>query len=226
MYQNVVPLSATADAATRIATQGDWSFARNLTSVLVGADEVVELAKEYVIVFSREEPVMPIALLGLGDRNIYVDDQGRWRARTIPARLRTYPFVAGRGQSEETLVISRDADAPHFRSGEGIPLFDAQGQPSALLRQVSEALVAYDQDCRKAEALCRELLDAGLIEERRVYLQLEDDSHQGIDGFRAVVEEKLNGLSNEEFVALMPSGAMKLLAAHLESLKNFGYLLA
>jgi len=75
------------------------------------ASEFFEAAREYPIVFARGEagPV-PAALLGLREaENLYVDNAGKWDARYIPAFVRRYPFVPGKGAQGELLVCIDEA---------------------------------------------------------------------------------------------------------------------
>lgn len=227
MYSHVVPLSSD-DHETTFAPATKWDFSARQTAVSVALLEAEALAHEYVLVFSKEPqgPSSLIALLGVAGRNAYVDAAGQWQARTIPARLRLYPFMLAAGQTPGQYVVVRDADAPHFQGEAGQPLFDGQGQPTPLVQQVTAALIEQQRSQLEAQALTQQLEVAGLIDERRIDVQLKDGTWRSYAGFKAVVEERLAALDEATRTELQQSGALKLLELHRKSLAHFGRLIA
>lgn len=227
MYLNLTPLSPQTDQDARIGTPGHWGFAARERFAPVALDEAQALAAEYVLVFSQEADgtTAPIALLGTGGANAYLDAQGQWQARTVPARMRLYPFALVPGQQAGQYIVARDADAPHFAGEEdGQALFDAQGQPSPLVQQIAAALVDTHRSQLQAQALAQQLKEAGLMAERRIDVQLKDGSWRSYAGFLAIDEERLAALDASSRNALQQSGALQLLALHRASLGNFGRL--
>ena len=227
MFHNLIPLAPT-DQDTSFSPSGEWSFAANEQFCPIALNEAQALAAEYVLVFSKEADgsTAPIALLSTGSTNAYLDPQSQWQAQAIPARLRLYPFTLVRGNAPEQFVVARDADAAHFASGDGQSLFDAQGQPSELVQQISQALIAQHRSQLEAQALAGQLKDAGLIAERRIDVQLKDGSARSFTGFLAVDEERLAALDEATRAQLQANGALNLLALHRTSIANFGRLLA
>jgi hypothetical protein len=50
--------------------------------------------------------VQPIAILGLKtDQNSYLDSEGRWKARYLPAFVRRYPFVFSQSNEPELIHV-------------------------------------------------------------------------------------------------------------------------
>lgn len=227
MNPNLVALDTT-DQETTLSPPNRWSFAAAETVTPVVLAEAEALAQEYVLLFSKEPqgPSSLVALLGLAGRNAYVDAAGQWQARTIPARLRLYPFMLAAGQTPSQYVVARDADAPHFQGEAGQPLFDGQGQPTPLVQQVTAALIEQQRSQLEAQALTQQLEVAGLIDERRIDVQLKDGTWRSYAGFKAVVEERLAALDEATRTELQQSGALKLLELHRKSLAHFGRLIA
>lgn len=226
MNQNLRPLD-TADRETTFVSPNSWSFAASQTLVPIALIEAEALAAEYALVFSKEADgsTAPIALLGTGTRNVYVNDQGEWQAHAIPAALRLYPFSLAKGADPEQFVVMRDADAPHFQGEEGQPLFDDQGTPSALVQQAISVLVEVHRSQLEAQALAQQLKEKGVIGERRIDVQLKDGSWRSYAGFLAIDEDALNNLDEPSRESLDQSGALQLLALHQNSLNNFARLI-
>jgi len=226
MNPNLVALDTT-DQNTSLTAPNNWTFTAQETLVPVALIEAEALSREYVLVFSKETegPTTPIALLGVNGRNGYLDSAGNWQANAIPAHLRLYPFALVAGPTPGQYIVARDADAPHFQGEAGQALFDSQGQPSPLVQQVATALVDVRRSQLEAQALAQQLMEAGLISERRIDVQLKDGTWRSVAGFLAIDEERLASLSEASRNALQQSGALKLLELHRASLANFGRLI-
>jgi hypothetical protein len=93
-YQRPEPLRADQHAAYRLVSKPDFKFAAKTNAVPIMASEFVAAARHYPIVFAGT-PVMPAAVLGFEQFNLFVDDEGLWQdSRTyIPAYVRRYPFT-------------------------------------------------------------------------------------------------------------------------------------
>ena len=118
----------------------DWSLAGGLNALFVAAAEFGDVCREFPIVFVRagKEPdgrdqIAPIAVLGLTqNENLFVDGP-RWRAQYMPALLRAYPFCIAR-VDEQRFAVCVDMAFAGVGEDEGKPLFEADGQPAALLK--------------------------------------------------------------------------------------------
>ena len=228
MNSNLVALDTTDSQTCLSSPSTHWTFARQQKLAPIALGEAEALAREYVLVFSKESegPSVPIVLLGVADRNVYVDDAGAWQASAIPARLRLYPFTLVAGQTAGQYVVARDADAPHFQGADGQPLFDEQGQPSPLVKQTTAALIELQRSQLEAQALTEQLKAAGLIAERRIDVQLKDGNWRSYTGFLAIDEDRLATLDETTRDRLQQSGALKLLELHRTTLANFARLVA
>ena len=226
MNLNYVPVSAD-DPSARFAPANSWSFAANETHAGVALGEVEELAKEYVVVFSLEKnaPSSIIVLLGVDGKNAYLDDQGRWIANAIPSVFKLYPFRLVNGDTPEKFIVARDKNAPHFQSEEGELVFGPDKKPTEFLERITADLIKVHRSSLEGQALVKQLEDAGLIEERRIDIQLVDGTSRSFAGFKAVNEEKLVGLDPELKKTMDASGAMNLLTLHKASLVNFARLI-
>lgn len=193
----------------------------HIMAIPVVAAEAALIAREYVLVFEKDEP-KAIALLGnRPDSNSYVNQEGRWLARYMPALIRAYPFslqvVDSDASGEEKFNILIDPNAPHFSVGGGEPVLTEQGEPTELLGKVQKTLLEIHRNMALTSRQINQLAELNLLVERSISIKTQGVA---LEGFRVVDEERLSQLTGEQLVALRDSGALKLAHAQLSSLAN------
>ncbi|HEV7268078.1 MAG TPA: SapC family protein [Falsiroseomonas sp.] len=94
-YRSVVPVNFQRHKDWSVKTGESYAFAAEVNSVPVTAVEFAPAAAEYPVVFAgNEDAVFPAVILGARtNENLYVDAEGKWLGRYIPAFVRRYPFV-------------------------------------------------------------------------------------------------------------------------------------
>jgi len=223
-YQRVVALNDQAHAQLKVRPATSFAYAAKTNSVPLLASEFFEAAREYPIVFARGEagPV-PAALLGLRDaENLFVDSDGKWDARYVPAFVRRYPFVPGKGAQGELLVCIDEA-SPCFDGKEGEPLF-AAGKPTPQLEHAIKFLTEFHQGAVVTEQLGRRLDELGLLRQADSLAQLNDGTQVRLNGLNVVDEAKLRALDRDAVQELFGNNALAAIYAHLMSLGNLGTL--
>ena len=223
-YERVVALNDQTHARLKVRPSTDFAYAARINSVPLLVSEFFECAREYPIVFSRGEtgPV-PAALLGLREsENLFVDHKGKWDARYVPAFVRRYPFVPGKGAQGELLVCIDEA-SPCFDDEQGEALFVA-GKPSAQLEHAMKFLAEFHQAAATTELLGRRLQDLGLLRQADSVAQLKDGSQFRLNGLNVVDESRLRALDRDTVQELFAAGTMAVIYAQLMSLGNLGVL--
>jgi hypothetical protein len=223
-YERVVALNDQTHAKLKVRPATNFAYAAGTNSVPLLASEFFEAAREYPIVFARGEagPV-PAALLGLREsENLYVDAAGKWDARYVPAFVRRYPFVPGKGAQGELLVCIDEA-SPCFGTKEGEPLF-VEGKPSAQLDHAMKFLTEFHQAAATTELLGRRLQELGLLRQADSLAQLNDGTQFRLNGLSVVDETKLRALDRDAVQELFANGTLAVVYAHLMSLGNLGTL--
>ena len=190
--------------------------------------EFVHIAKEYPIVFAKAgDRTIPLALLGLrNDENLFVNAEGRWDARYLPAFVRRYPFVladAGEG-GNGNLAVCIDEGFPGFNSEEGIPLFNDDGEQAPLLENAIRFLKEYQGQHQRTEIFINRLQNLGLLSELTARAELAGGAKFSMGGLLVVEEKKLMDLEKKEALELFRSGEMGWIYAHLLSLSNMNRL--
>lgn len=223
-YERVVALSDQTHAALKVRPASSFSYAARTNSVPLLAGEFVDCAREYPIVFARgNEGPLPAALLGLRENeNLYVDAAGKWDARYVPAFVRRYPFVPGKGPQGELLVCIDEA-SPCFGPSEGEALF-ADGKPTSQLEHAIKFLTEFHQAAAVTELLGRRLEELGLLRQADSLTQLNDGSQFRLNGLSVVDEVKLRALDRDVVHELFANGSLAVIYAHLLSLGNLGLL--
>lgn len=223
-YERVVALNDQIHASLKVRPATSFAYAARTNSVPVLASEFFECAREYPIVFARgESGPVPAVLLGLRDaENLYVDGEGKWDARYVPAFVRRYPFVPGKGAQGELLVCI-DELSPCFDASEGEALF-AGGKPTPQLDHAIKFLTEFHQAAAGTELLGRRLQDLGLLRQADSVAQLNDGSQFRLNGLNVVDEAKLRALDPASVQELFANGSLAVIYAHLMSLGNLGAL--
>jgi hypothetical protein len=223
-YERVVALNDQTHAKLRVRPATSFAYAARTNSVPLLSSEFFECAREYPIVFARGEagPVAA-ALLGLREaENLYVDEDGKWDARYVPAFVRRYPFVPGKGAQGELLVCIDEA-SQCFDADEGEPLF-LDGKPTPQLDYAMKFLAEFHQAATTTELLGRRLQDLGVLRQADSVAQLSDGTQFRLNGLNVVDESKLRALDRDVVQELFVSGGLAVIYAHLMSLGNLGML--
>jgi hypothetical protein len=233
LLKKPTPLDRELHRARRLARRPD-DLARcsaALNAVFVAAAEFVDVCREFAIVFvpagQREDgktELAPMAVLGLQQgENLMIDAQGGWSAKYVPVALRTHPFALG-ALDAERLVLCIDDAYEGWSDSEGQPLFDADGQPAAITREMQQFLERYEGEVQRTQAVCRRLADLELLRSTRFDATLPDGNKVGVDGFFALDEDKLGALPDATVVELHKNGVLGLLHAHHISLGHMRHL--
>lgn len=233
-YGKPTPINRNKHKDARIRSiAGDYSFAGATNSVLLAGVEFIEASKEYPIVFSKasDDRYVPVALLGLrNEENLFVDEQGAWDARYIPAFVRRYPFVLARGDSEGDYSVCVDEAFSGFRASpgkqdqEGEPLFDENGENSPALQRAVEFLGEYQRQYQRVERFTARLAELDLFTELTARVELREGGKFALGGLQVVDEKKLLELGDEEALKLFRQGELAWVYSHLASLTNMNRL--
>ncbi len=226
-YKNVVPINKEQHGELCIEPVEGFEFANESSSLYIAAIEFAQAAREYAIVFGKDndDMVFPSVVLGLeAGQNLYVDDKGQWNARYIPAYARRYPFILARANEQYTVCI--DEGYTGFNTAkEGKPLFDADGEQTDILSQAVDFLKEYQNHVELTRAFCENLKELDLLEPMTANIEMKSGEKLSIGGFFAVNRDKLKALKPGKLADLVKTDQMELLYLHLQSLRNVNLLM-
>jgi hypothetical protein len=223
LYERAVPVNPRQHREVSIRTGSDYTFAKNVNSVPLMAVEFELSCPEYAIVFAGDgNAVMPVALLGIRDsENLYVEDNGAWNSKYLPAFVRRYPFVfSSTDGARFTLCLDEEFPGVNKR-GLGERLFDAEGERTLYLQRVLSFLQAYQAQFEATRAFTQRLVDLDLLEGMQAQFTLRSGQRVTLGGFMTVNRNRLRALSGDVLARLATTGDLDLIYAHLHSQRNF-----
>ena len=230
-YKNVVPINKEQHGQLFIEPVEGFDFANESSSLYIAAVEFPQAAREYAIVFGKDssDVVFPAVLLGLKpNRNLYVDEKGKWDASYIPAYARRYPFILARasGATEDKFTVCIDEGYTGFNTAkEGKPLFDNQGEQTEILIQAVDFLKDYQNHVQLTSAFCENLVKLDILESMTANIEMKSGEKMSIGGFFAVSRDKLKALKPGKLADLVKTDQLELIYSHLHSLRNVNSLL-
>ncbi|MBF0194664.1 MAG: SapC family protein [Magnetococcales bacterium] len=233
-YDKPVPLNKEVHKDLKIGpNDAGFSFAKNTNSVLLSGMEFVHAAKEYPIIFIEAgESILPVALLGFRtDENLFVDEDGKWDAKYIPAFVRRYPFILAEAPGSEEddtkeLTVCIDEDFPGLSKEEGSPLFDEDGKQTELLDNAISFLQEYQAQYQRTEIFVNRLKGLDLLTGYTANAELADGEKVSMAGLLVIDEKKLMELEKKKAMELFRSGELSWVYAHLLSLSNMNSVIS
>jgi hypothetical protein len=224
IYEAAVPVNEGRHKEWSVEVGTDYSFSRKVNSVPLMAVEFPTASAEYAVVFGGTgDVVMPAVILGArADENLYVDEDGAWHAKYIPAFLRRYPFVFSSNDEGKTFTLCIDESFPGFnQDGKGEALFGDEGKPTPYVDNVLNFLQQYQLEFKRTQEFCKKLKDLNLLEPMQAQISLDSGEKMLLTGFSVVDRARLKTLSAEALADLAKSDELELIYTHLLSMRNF-----
>lgn len=222
MFNKIVPLQKELHGNLKLERINSFSFAAGVHLTGLMAAEFSRAASNYPIVFIEDAKTyefMPVALLGLQQgENLFVDADGRWDATYIPAIIRRYPFVLARTDEENRFSVCIDEDCPFLGTeGEGKALFTESGEPSEVTERVKRYLRELHQMEVVTKLLCKTLKEKYMFAPLNMQVR-EADTVKNISGAFVIHEQRLNNMSDFDFLELRHQNFLPAIFNHLASL--------
>jgi len=228
LYQNVVPLDRRQHTRLRLRAPENYAFTADFSLLPALTTEFAPLAREYPIVFVREKEdgdLIPVALTGIPQgKNLFLDGEGVWHARYVPAYVRRYPFVYVE-TSPEQFTVCIDSASKLFDENVGTALFGEDNEPSAALKDVIKSLGDFQQAVALTKMFMQRLTAANILMEANAKADLPDGRSFLWRGFWVVEEARFRELPEATLKEWFTSGELGLVYAHLLSVGNLSELL-
>ena len=224
-YQNATPVSVERHKDLAVKAGVSYRFASSVNSVPLTAVEFAQAAAEYPIVFAGAgDTVMPAVILGANQtENLFINDEGAWQGKYIPAFVRRYPFVFSTDKSGKTFILHIDESFEGCnREGRGERLFDNDGQQTQYLKGVLNFLQDYQGRFQRTKEYCDRLKSLDLLQPMQAQFNLTSGEKRSLSGFMTVNREKLKALSDADLLAMFRNDELECTYLHLHSLRHFG----
>jgi len=229
-YADVVPLLKTH--RVRLLQRGEVpAFAQKLNAIPISYTEFALAARDYPIVFTSGDggkSFAPVAVLGMGaGENLYVNADGWVPHVYVPAYARRYPFCMAKVTLNNVVQQNRMICVEKARLDDsgGEAMFDAQGEPSPIWRNMQRLLSEYEAELGRGRVLCSILADYELLEPFTMQAKPVKGDALQLTGMHRVDEKKIEHLDVGKFKNLAKKGILGRIYAHLLSLENFSRLL-
>ena len=225
IYKSAVPISRTIHHDCFVDIGTNYVFTAQINSVPLMAVEFPHAASEYAIVFGGTgADLTPAAILGVrSNENLFLEQNGSWRAKYIPAFVRRYPFVFSHAEAKFVLCVDEQFSGFN-RVGKGQRLFNEDGSPTQYTDGILKFLQDYQNHFLATQRFCDRVKELGLLEPMTAQVTLESGPPLSLGGFMAVSREKLKALPGETLAELAKTDELELIYMHLQSLRNFDRL--
>lgn len=223
-YENATPVSSKRHREWSVKSGRNYGFAKTTNSVPLMAIEFPNAAIEYPIVFaSSGDNIFPVAILGMQDKNnLFIDDEGTWKAKYIPAFVRRYPFVFSATDDGKTLMLCIDESFSGCNEeGIGERLFDAEGERTQYLKTILGFVEEYQAHFQRTQVFCNKLKELDLFEPMQAQFSLNTGQQLSLTGFMGINKAKLNALPGDKLEELAKTRELEMAYTHLQSLNNF-----
>lgn len=226
LYRRPVPLDPERHQRLSLKEGGGFDFARSAGAMVLTAGEFAAAARHYPIVFAGDDPVVPMAVLGVRtDHNLFVDARGDWsRGAYIPAYARRYPFIFMENADKSRLTLCIDEASELVAESDVRPLF-RDGQRTDLLERALEFCTAYQRDFETTRPFTAALVAHDLLVPNRADLRTASGESFAVTGFRVIDEAKFNQLPDAEFLEWRRRGWIGLVYCHFLSAGTWPALL-
>lgn len=200
-----------------------WSFARGRMIAGLVAPELTEVIKSMPMAFTVQgEQANLVALMGLGQQNLFVGPAGQWLGPYIPAVLRAWPFALMKQGEQRVVAINADSDAVSTEEGE--LLFGEDGEPGERLQRTVQFLQSFsDQEIVMGRAV-EAIRKAGLLVPWELTVNPRDGASINLTGLYQVDRAAFEALDDAGFLDLRKAGALPVVYAHVFSQRNVSVL--
>src|SRR5690606_39229302 len=113
--------------------------------------------------------------------NLYINDEGAWQGKYIPAFIRRYPFVFSTDKSGKTFILHIDESFEGCnREGRGERLFDNDGQQTQYLKGVLNFLQDYQGRFQRTKEFCDRLKSLDLLQPMQAQFNLTSGERRSL----------------------------------------------
>ena len=202
----------------RVKLPQDFSFLRRIIALPLGYSEIVSATMYYPVLFRFEENfIYPFAVLGVGEKNLFVNEEGRFIVDVIPKCAELYPFGVAKKGDDYLVVFEGQAEAL-----DGVQIFTEDGDFTPFFNHQKEELTSYALDIDKALEFSKTAYENGLL---KFIEALKIDTRHGsmviTNVFIANTVEAVPKLSPEKLYHYNVLGYLPILYATYFSARNF-----
>lgn len=223
MSQNIQALNKSAHANTKVKVQKNFENAKGQHLAPVVVHEFSRASAEFPVVFvknSESDSFQPVVLFGVKPgENLYTQTE-TWEGTYAPASITQFPFaLVPESEKTDKFMVVIATETSVVNEEEGNALFDENGAETDYLARRKEGMGKYLEHAHITKAFTQELVDKDLLVQQNLEIDANGEKIN-INGLYLVSEEKLNTLSDDDYLALRKRGFLAPIYAHLNSMNQ------
>lgn len=173
-----------------------------------------------VAFIQQEDEFILVAVQGLQPgQNLYIAEDGRWRAGYIPAAYRAYPFAVAKTENSEQ-VLCFDQESNLLSKTDGEPFYGSDGALSDSVKKIADFLGQVVQNKILTTNVCSLLQKYNLIQPWQITLK-QESGEKKLNGLFRIDEQALRKLTAESLKELSDAGALSIAYLQLVSMNHF-----
>lgn len=217
-YQDVVGVAPEFLKGLRVDPAAVGKAASKLQTSPITFMEFAQAARFFPIVFSNEEIPTPMVIFRLSDGPNPFVKGNKWQLNYRPAAITRYPFVLGKIDEEKNQPLLIDMSATtKTEDGKG-ELFQANGKISKVGEAALEFCRTYQAHADQTKAICEEMADLGLFEDRRFKFVGGQGKPMQTGKFKSIDLTVAQSLADSVVGDFHRRGVLGMMHAHLISL--------
>lgn len=233
-YQKIVAVDRDKLRGQGVNKNSCEQFASRQNTAQLNLIEFFHALPFYPIVFTKQQngDYMPCAVLGLAaGENLFTDERGIWQHDAyVPAYIRRYPFITEAISSHDIDAGDQALRKPVFvdeaaLSDDAASLFIGNGVATPEWQTIESFVSDYISAEKLTLAFTKKLAAMELLEPFDAQIHPDKGDMMRLKGLHRINEDRLNRLPVDTIKALMQSGELSRIYAHLISLENFAKLL-
>ena len=218
---NWTVLSKKSHKDKAVTKQKDYKFASNQTIVHISSFELLRVTKTLPIVFVKDDDDVKLcALMGLQEnKNLLVDQSGKWRLPFIPSALLAFPFRTGKTTEGKNLILVADDKALIVDREEGDPLFNEDGTETKLLKNYVHYLTEISKSNSIISVVTSLIEKFDLLEPFTINAKIDEAKTISLSGLMRINASKFDKLGSQEFLELRTNNCLEFIYAHFISMQ-------
>lgn len=226
-YSKPEVLNPTAHGNLRVKAPEHLKFSAKSNAIPIVAEEFLDCAGAYPIVFTQGPQPSTVAIVGLRDNeNLYLDLKGRWLPGVpVPAYVRRYPFIFLELPEQDRLTLCIDRAAVNLAEGgtAGQALFE-NGEATEFAKTSLAFCEAFQKQLIATRAFGEALVQHNLLTPRNIDLNDRKGRRFSMSGFQVVDEQKFRELPDDIVLDWTKRGFITAIVAHFISLRRWPML--
>jgi len=224
---SIKAINSGAHSKLKVKNNPSYFQSKNKHFAPVVVQEFMSASQEFPIVFIKDAETgrfNVVALLGLKPGENLFFDEKKWQGNYVPKALTLYPFLIHQAEGEDRSLLCFDEDSPLVNDTSGDALFDENGVQNKWLTAKGESVVDYVEKSEITQQFIKMLLDKGLLSSQTLNLKLEGQEEYTLGGLYVIDEQKLNNLSDNDYLELRKTGALPAIYASILSMQRINNL--